>query len=73
MAKLIGLLLEYGADPQIENDRGYKAVNLCIENENIVGIQLLLKTIPFDLQPPTRNNNYVFYLTNIAIMGPAQM
>lgn len=39
---LINLLIKNGADSQILNEKGQKAVNLCIENENSVGIQLLL-------------------------------
>lgn len=66
---LIRLLLENGADPGIANERGQKPVNLCIENENSVGIQLLLEEIPFDIQPQTKNNHFVYYLTNIACKG----
>lgn len=40
---LIKLLLSSGADESIQNERGQKPVNLCIDNENIVGIQLLLR------------------------------
>ena len=38
-----------------------------------MGIQLLLRSIPFELHPPNRHNNYVYYLTNIAILGHTQM
>ena len=40
--RLINLLLKYGADPNVENEKGEKPLKLCIENENIVGIRLLL-------------------------------
>jgi hypothetical protein len=39
----------------------------------MMGMQLLLREIPFDLHPPTRNNNYVYYLTNIACLGWQEM
>ena len=38
-----------------------------------MGIQLLLTEIPFELHPPTRNNNYVYYLTNISCLGWKEM
>lgn len=66
---LITLLLENGANPNIVNEKNQKPVNLCIDNENSVGIQLLLEDIPFDIQPPTKNNHFVYYLTNIACKG----
>ncbi len=39
---LIPLLLENGAEPDILNDRGEKPSDLCIRNDNLSGIQLLL-------------------------------
>lgn len=44
---LITLLLENGANANIVNEKNQKPVNLCIDNENCVGIQLLLEEIPF--------------------------
>jgi len=38
-----------------------------------MGMQLLLREIPFDHQPATRNNNYVYYLTNIGCLGWREM
>lgn len=70
---LIGLLLKNGANPNLLNQRGQKPVNLCIENQNSVGIQLLLEDIPFDMQPQTKNNHFVYYLTNIACKGKNQI
>lgn len=32
-----------------------------------------MNEIPFELLPPTRNNNYVYYLTNIACLGWKEM
>ena len=69
---LINLLIKNGADSQILNEKGEKAVNLYIENENSAGIQLLLDQIPFDIQPQTKNNHFLYYLTNIACKGKNQ-
>ena len=66
------MLLRYGADPETENDRGDKPLKLCIENENLVGIQLLLRDIPFDMQPG-RISSYIYYLTKIACLGWKEM
>lgn len=71
--RLIQLLLKHGADPEVENERGDRALKLCIENENLVGMQLLMREVPFELQPPTRNNSYIYFLTNIACQGWNQM
>lgn len=66
------MLLEHGCDALINNDRGETAIALCIGNENMVGMRLLLKEIPFDL-PPTRNNHFVYYLANLACLGHEEM
>lgn len=70
---LIKQLLAYGADSEIMTEKQHKPVNYCIENENSIGIQLLMKEIPFDIQPPTKNNHFVYYLTNIACRGKAEV
>lgn len=67
--KIIKMLLEHGANPELKNDRDEIPVNLCIENQNLVGIKLLMKSIPFNLQSETKTNNFIYYLTNLTCEG----
>ena len=63
--RLIQNLLKFGASPEVENERGEKPLRLCIENDNLTGIQLLLNEIPFDLP----HRSYIYYLTKIGCLG----
>lgn len=74
---VITLLLAHGADPAIANQKEQKPVNLCIQNENYVGIQLLLQEVPFhnrlNGQQVNKKNHFVYYLVNLACRGKHQL
>lgn len=70
-SSLIKLLLKNGANPEIKNNKGKTPVDLCIDNENLIGIQLLLNEINFE--PQSKNNHFIYYLTNLACRGKDEM
>ena len=70
---LIKELLRNGADPEICTEKLQKPVNYCIDNENLIGIQLLLKEIPFDSPSLSKSSHFVYYLTNIACRGKKEV
>ena len=75
--EVISLLISYGADPAIANQKDQKPVNLCIENENYFGIELLLQEIPFhnrlNSEPVNKKNHFVYYLVNLACRGKREL
>ena len=40
---IITLLKQHGANNYIKNEKNQTPVDLCINNENLIGVQLLLK------------------------------
>ena len=72
-SSLIKLLLNHGANPEIKNTKLKTPVDLCIDNENLIGIQLLLREINFQSQTQSKNNHFVYYLTNLACRGKDEM
>lgn len=72
-SKLIRLFIDHGANTKIKNQKGKTPVDLCIDNENLIGVQLLLTEIPFQTEGSNKVNKFIHYLTNLACRGKEQM